>query len=207
MRFKLSLKQAWTGLVLFVVIVPVSILMTWYGWQLYDDQLRSELLIKHLENELVVDRIESEIKRFKTLLKNKSDPLALLVDKTENPDALKNINTMLNFIVEREVAIEEVMILSREADVIAAIDPGMNAMGDRLLSGGELQSLGTHWGFDKAHEYPEIVIPLMGRDYIGVPKEHEGSFYFIISTSIGEPAKAVLSEKIKLYKLWASNVP
>ena len=39
MKSALSLKQSWTALILFAVIVPVLTVMAWYGNRLYDEQL------------------------------------------------------------------------------------------------------------------------------------------------------------------------
>ena len=68
-------------------------------------------------NEVLRNQIESEIKRFKTLLVNKSDPLSFLLSKKGNKSALRDINGLLRNIVIREGAIHEAMILSRKADV------------------------------------------------------------------------------------------
>jgi len=204
-KISFSLKQTWTILIMFAVIAPVAIVMAWYGQQLYDNRLNSALTIERQGNELLRNKIEAEIKRLKTLLQNKSDPLSLLIDGADNPDTLKDINKLLRFIVEREQAIREVMILSRQADVIAAIDPDVGITGDKLLSAEELRSVALHWGFDKKVEYPEVVIPLMGRDYIGSPKKHEDFIAIDIAIPIGHPAKAVLIALINVDNLWPAN--
>jgi len=198
----ISLRQVWTILVLFISIVPVILMMSWYGQQLYSNQLSSALAIERQANALLRYQIESEIKRFKTLLKNKSDPLSLLVDKKDEPGALSDISALLKFIVDREPAIHEVMILSPQADVIAVIDPGIDMEGDRLLSTKEKQLALQHWGLAGPYEYPETVIPLLGREYLGSPRKHEGVMAFSMAVPIGYPAKAVLLVLINIDRLW-----
>jgi len=203
---KLSLKQAWMALILFAVMVPVITVMIWYGLHLYNKQLSSALVIERLTNELLRNQIEAEVERLKTLLRNKSDPLTLLINQSENPNNLKDINTLISIIVTRERAIHEVMVLSRQGNVIAAVDPAIGVMGSRLLSVDELQAVALHWGFDSKQAFPEIVIPLMGREYVGSPKKHEGFQGFSVAIPIGRPANAILLALIDVDKLWLAGL-
>ncbi len=206
MKLSLSIKQAWIALILFAVIVPTTVVMTWYGHHLYNDQLNHALIVERKANEALRDQIESEVKRLKTLLKNKSDPLSFLVDKPNDPEALKNINSLLRFIVEREPAVNGVIILSTQADVIAVVEPELGLLGDKLLSANALKTAGIHWGFDKALEHPEVVIPSLGRTYIGSPVHHEDNFTFVIAVPVGQPAKAVLIAEFNVEKLWPADI-
>ena len=201
MKLSLSLKQAWIALILFAVIAPATVVMTWYGHHLYNDQLNHALIIERKANEALRDQIEAEVKRLKTLLKNKSDPLSFLVDKPNNPEALKNINTLLRLIVEREPAVNGVIILSTQAEVIAVVEPGLDLLGDKLLSANTLKMAGIHWGFEKDLEYPEVVIPSLGRTYISSVVHHEDQFSFVIAVPVGRPAKAVLIAEFNVEKL------
>ncbi|MEE8365589.1 MAG: EAL domain-containing protein [Gammaproteobacteria bacterium] len=203
MQFKVSLKQAWTALILFAGIVPVTIVAIWYGQLIYQNDLNSVLALERHANEMLRDDIESEIKRINTLLRNKSYPLSSLIDHTYDPDALASMNTLLKIMVEREPAIQEAIILSTQSDVITVVDPSIGIMGDRLASDEELQLAEKHWQFgNKDDHYPEVVIPLMGRDYIGSPKVHVGSITFSMAVPIGKPAKAVLIAKVHAHKIW-----
>ncbi len=193
MRLKISLKQAWIGLILIVGVVPVAVVAIWYGQQIYQIKLGRALDSERHASELLRSRIENEIKRYKTLLKNKSDPLAILVGRTGDPDAQMAMNSLLKFIMVREAAIHEVMILSPQAHVITAIDPSINVTGDRLATSEELKQIKAHLGFTSmASSYPEVVIPSKGRDYIGALRVHQGDDVFSMAVPIGEPAKAVL---------------
>ncbi len=203
MQFKVSLKQAWTALILFAGIVPVTVVAIWYGQQIYQNDLNSVLALERHANEMLRDDIESEIKRINTLLRNKSYPLSSLIDHTYDSDALTSMNTLLKILVEREPAIQEAIILSTKSDVIAVVDPSIGIMGDRLASDEELQLAETHWQFgNKDDSYPEVVIPLMGRDYIGSPRTHEGSIVFSMAVPIGKPVKAVLIAMVYARKIW-----
>lgn len=209
MKIRLSLNQTWIALVLFAVIVPVTFLMFWSGQQLYNKQLSSALIIERQSNELLRVQIESELIRLKTLLRNKSDPLSLMLDKTDNQDVLTDINTLLEIIVKREQAVHEAIILSRQSEVIAVIDPDMGAKGDNLLSVEELKKIAAHWEFYSNYESPEVVIPSMGRDYLGSPLKHtnfpKDIFVFSIAIPIGKPAKAVLIALIDVSKFWSAS--
>ena len=204
-RSRFSLTQIWTALLLFSVIVPVSSVMIWYDINSYKSQLDNALTIERQANELISSQIESEIRRFKTLLKNKSDPLSLLVDKADKPGTLNQINTLLKPIVEREIAIHEVMILSTQAKVVTDIDPGMRIFGEQLLSTAELEAVAKRAGFDAKTEIPEVVIPSLGRTYIGTPRIHDNKFAFSIAVPIGTPTQAVLVAIVDVGKLWLAD--
>ena len=114
MKFKMSLKQTWTALILFTGIMPVIIVSIWSGQQIYQNELDSALTIERHTNEMLRSQIESELKRYKTLLKNKSDPLSSLVAHPHTPDALMDMNALLRLIPEREDAIHEIIIISTQ---------------------------------------------------------------------------------------------
>ncbi len=193
MRLKISLKQAWTALILIVGLVPVAVVATWYGQQIYQVKLGRALDLERHANELQVSRIENEIERFKTLLQNKSDPLAILVERVGDPDAIMAMNKLLKFILVRESAIHEVMILSPQAHIITAINPGIGVSGDRLATSEELTLIKAHLGLTTTDgNYPEVVIASKGRDYIGPIRMHQGVNVFSMAVPVGEPAKAVL---------------
>lgn len=206
MKLSLSLKQAWTAIVLLAVIVPVIVVMVLYSSTMYTHQLNSALTQERLANEQLRNQIESEVRRFKSLLSNKSDSLAFLIDKLNNSDALEEMNASLALMVEREQAVNEVMVFSTQGDVIAAIDPALGLTGDRILSVDELQLVASSWGFESSYEHPEVVIPTLGRDYTGAPRKHNESIAFSMATPIGNPAKAVLVAIIDVGKLWLANV-
>lgn len=192
MNIQLSLKQIWTSIVLLAVILPISIVMLWYGLTLYNHQLKSALTIEQLANERVKNEIEAEIKRYQTLLKNKSDPLSYLISHSDNSKNIKSINLLLSRIVEREKAVHGVMLLSSQGGLIAAIDHGIDFNGERELSKVEKNKLLQHWRFSELTEQAEFIIPSLGRNYISALKQHEGEKTFMMAAPVSNPVVGVL---------------
>ncbi len=205
MNSGLALKQIWVALILFAVIVPTIFVMYWCGSHLYDSQLSHAMKIEQKTNEALRDQIEFEVKRFKTMLINKSNLLSLLLDRKDDPQALREINGLIKNVVEREPTINGVMVLSRHADVMAVVETELNLKGNKLLSADALHEAGIHWGFDKSNEYPEVVIPSLGRTYIGSPEIHAGRFVFKMAVPVGQPVKAILIGEFEVEKLWSAN--
>ena len=192
MNIQLSLKQIWTSIVLLAVILPISIVMLWYGLTLYNHQLKSALTIEQLANERVKNEIEAEIKRYQTLLKNKSDLLSYLISHSDNSKNIKSINLLLSRIVEREKAVHGVMLLSSQGGLIAAIDHGIDFNGERELSKVEKNKLLQHWRFSELTEQAEFIIPSLGRNYISALKQHEGEKTFMMAAPVSNPVVGVL---------------
>ena len=202
MPFNISLRQIWIVLILFAVLVPAIVVSGWYGRQIYSDGVINALKLEHYANELLRSRIEAEGRRLKTLLKNSSVYLSQLIDKKDNPHELKKINGRLSDIVERETAIHEIIILSTQSEVIAVIDPGIGINGEMPTTTEQLQTARLHWNFGELKDYPEIVIPSLGRDYVGSPVRHEGDIAFTMAVPVGQPVKAILVALINVDKLW-----
>jgi len=192
MKLNLSLKQIWTSIVLLAVILPVSIVMLWYGLTLYNHELKSALTIEQLGNEHLRDQIESEINRFKTLLKNKSDPLSFLASAPDSPENIIKINHLLLKITERESAVHGVMLLSSKGNVITAIDHGIGYIGEKKLSDKEKNDVVHHWGFNDITNQPEFIIPSLGRDYISSLNYHKGETIFMMAVPVAKPVEAIL---------------
>ncbi len=192
MQFKISLKKAWALLILLTGIVPATVVVSWYGQKIFDNEVSAALAAERYANKLLRSQIESEIKRYKTLLRNKSDPLSILLDNAEDPISLMGMNELLSAFVKREPAIHEAMIVSNQGKTITAVDPSMGLLGDRLVTKAELQRIDAYWVADVTHNQPEVAIATMGRDYIGSPTMHEGAVTFSMAVPIGKPAKAVL---------------
>ena len=84
MKFNYSLKQSWTFIVLFAVLVPAITVMSWYAITTYQQRLHQALTIEYYKNIGLRNQIESETQRFKTLIKNKSDAFSFLVKKHDS---------------------------------------------------------------------------------------------------------------------------
>jgi len=201
MKSGLSLIQAWTALILFAVIVPVTAIMFWYAQHLYSDQLNKALEIERYHNAVYVDHIESEIKRYKTLLRNKSDPLSFLVENNPAPKALSQINTLLGLITSREKAINEVMIISEQGNVIAAINPELSIRGKTNLSSKELQMAAMRADFDRHNKPLLLTQALLGKVTSSSIQTPDGKYAITMSVPIGSPAIAALVAIIDIDKL------
>ena len=205
MRLHLSLKQAWLALVLFAGLAPVTAAAVWFGWQIYQEELHNSLAIERKANEALRNQIVSEVKRLKTLLAIKSDTLDTLIKNTGNVSNLDAINAMLRDIVSREKAIHEVMLLSSDVRVISAIDNEIGLNGTAKLSSAEKQAIILHFGLNNPRDVPEVVIPSMGRSYIGAPKFHEGNIVFSMAIPVGDPVRAIIAVLVHVDELWQDN--
>lgn len=192
MKVNMSLKQIWASIVLVSVVLPVSIVMLWYALTLYNYEIKSALTIEQLSNEHLRDQIESEIRRFKTLLKNKSDPLPFLVSTPDNPKNINQIDSLLLKITEREPAVHGVILLSSKGDIITAIDHGIGFTGKKALSLKEKKHVVQHWGFDDITNQPEFIIPSLGRIYISSLIHHKDETVFMMAVPVASPVMAIL---------------
>ena len=167
-------------LILFAIVVPVTTVTVWFGLSSYKQQLNSALHIERLANEASRNQVESELARLKAVLYSESDPLSFLLENKSGPEAIKNINTLLTLVIEREHAIREILILSKDGDVITGVDPAIAIPAGELLTASEASEFAQHWGLHNYNMVPEVVIPLSGRDYLGSPKSHEDYLYPIM---------------------------
>ncbi len=201
MRANLSLRQAWTSLILIILIVPTSIVMYWFGTTLYTSQLQNALVVEEQANQILGNHIEAEVLRLKSVLRNKTDLIDALMRGNQSLKTTKEITYYLDLIAERESVVREIMIFDKSSKVIAAIYHGVGISANHNLSLDKLQGIKEHIGFSENVKHPELVIPLMGRDYISAPKMHEDFMSFVISIPIGLPVKAVLLAVIEIAPL------
>lgn len=193
MTFNISLRQAWTSLILLAGLVPVSFVAVWYGQQIYHNELNHALASERHANELLKTDIEAEVKRFATMLRNKSDPISAYLERPDAQQTREQMNKMLSIILEREPAIHESLIMSPASEVIAAVEPTLGIGINRVATDDELRVIAAHWAVRaEVDNYPEVTVPLTGSDYIGMPAIHDGIVTFSMSVPIGVPTKAVL---------------
>ena len=205
MPLHLSLKQSWTLIALFVVIIPITIFGGISGSIMFKQQLREALVSVRHANTTLQFKIDSEIESHKALLKNQSEALSHLLKDIDSPDALSQIYSLLARIDAQKPAIHEVLILSPHAQIIAVVDQTMEMNGDHPLSPKELHAAAVRAGFNTEHEIPEIVIPQAGKVYIGSPHEHDNIIAFTIAVPIGSPTKATLIAFIEVEELLRSR--
>ena len=101
MKFKVSLKRLSLFIIVFSALVPVLVVMLWYGQAVYNHELNDALLKEQYINEISKVKIESEVKRFQTLLTNKSDPLSIHLDESGDPETLMQIKLKINGLISQ----------------------------------------------------------------------------------------------------------
>ncbi len=200
MQIRLSLKQIWTLIVLVAVIVPVTIVMIWYSSTMYKFNLNSALIIERQANEYLKNQIESEIGRFKTLIKSKSDSLPLLIDTLDNKERLKQINRLLSFMVERESAINCAVLLDLKGQIIAAIDSSTGLYRDKKLSDEEKYFISERLGFNDDLQLSEVLVQSVNKDYISSLIHYKDKIVFKIAVAVEKPARAILVIEIDAEK-------
>jgi diguanylate cyclase (GGDEF)-like protein/PAS domain S-box-containing protein len=206
MHFQLSLKRAWTALVMFAVIVPFTFVLTWYGMEIYQKSLAEALLKASHTNELLGAQIEAELNRFKTLLENKSDPLVKLIDTAEPAKNVLDMNRYLTVILEREPLISHVSIISASGKYITSANPFNEENGNKITSYQEIVSVIQGQIFLGTNSAPELAIPLADRVYIGTSRTHKDAVTLIVSVPIGKPAKGVLLALIRVDEIWLNKM-
>ncbi|MBV1870591.1 MAG: PAS domain S-box protein [Gammaproteobacteria bacterium] len=200
-----SLKQLWVYICLVAVVIPMLTLGGWFGFTMFQHRLAQALSDEHHANTFLQLEIDSELRHYKTLLENKSDPLSFLLDNAANPRALQQINELLKYIIEREPAIHEVIILSPQAKTIAVIKQEKVHPKADLMPHTALPSVDWLADINPKYESPEVVIPLSGRTYVGTTTAHNDTITFSIAVPVGRPSKAILIALIDVKKLWQSR--
>lgn len=207
MKFNLSLKQSWTLIILFAVLVPVIIVVIWYGLTTYRLQLENALEIERQANETLKIQIESEVRRYKTLLRNKSDAISISLDESNTILRLKKVNKLVRAIVGREDAIHEAMILSPQSEVISIFDPNVGLVSDSVLTEEQSRLAKLHWGMEDDTDHPAFIIPSLGREYIGTPAKYEKIIAYTMAVPIGtSPVKGILLILVDVNKLWPDDL-
>jgi len=196
MKLNLSLKQTWTFIVLSSVIVPVVIVMVWYGTTMYTNELNNALSQELDRNRFLQLHIESEVSRLKTLLKNKSDPLDFLVKQPHSDEVLTRISSLLKLIVTREPAIQAAILFTIDSDIISAYDPAEIYNINKALSARQKEYIAKLWGFSYTKDYPELIIPSLGRTYIGPVIHSQNKRILKISVPVSNPVNAILAIEI-----------
>lgn len=205
MRKRLSLKVMLITLIILVGILPSVILMSLY-WT-FEHKYRLDIALSEElhSNEMIQQNLEKEVKRYVTLLQNKSDPIAFSLSRVKDNDLIPKL---LKIILEREAAIHGLLLISVDGDIIAAEERGFNH-GEPLIKENENavnKWLKNHWNIsrEKNSLSPELLIPQHGRIYIGGTSFREGEHRFVIAIPVGDTEKtdAILLAEIEVSNLW-----
>lgn len=205
MSRQVSIKKAWTALIVVVGILPAIILLSLSGLQNFDRRLNESMWRENAFNRELKESIQGEIKRYITLLQNKSDPLAYALSNKED-NAL--IAELIEKILHREPTIHGLLLVSKNDQVISSHDRALDKVYtlNKPATMNDSQWLKLHWGLEVEQTYrsPDLVIPLHGRTYIGPSHPHEDEETFNIAVPVGgfgQP-EAILIAEIDIASLW-----
>src|SRR3972149_3807151 len=100
MKFMLSLKYSWYGLIGLVGLVPTLIILVLVVIKLHSAFLESALLKETRFNEVAAIHVENEVSRLITILNHESDPIAYTLERDKDL-----LNDLLRSIMRRAEAI------------------------------------------------------------------------------------------------------
>ena len=202
-----SLRMAWTAIIVAVVLLPVLILLPWYGVNSYQSEVKHSLTQEKLLNQNLARVIEYETKHIIDILKNKSDPIGLDIANQRDDEFIKILTRL---IIEREKTIHGLILVKNNGEVLAAYDN--NHEKSTFIpsrKGYENSEYITHWGLKWAKENrsPEFVITLQGRQYISPVKRHENRYMFDIAVPVMHKNKVLASlvAEIDVSKIWTKR--
>ena len=200
-----SLRMAWVAIIVAVILLPVLILLPWYGINSYQSKVNGSLTYEKLLNDNLAKVIEYETKHIIDILKNKSEPIGYEV-ANEHDDGL--IETLTRLILEQEEAIQGIILVRNDGEVLAAYDDNGHER-DIFIpvrKGYENKDYITHWRleWDKDIRSPELVITFEGRQYISPVKQHENRYVFNIAVPVAHKGKVYASmvAEVDINKLW-----
>ena len=202
-----SLRMAWTAIIVAVVLLPVMILLPWYGINSYKNEVENSLIEENLLNQNLAKVIEYETKHIINILQNKSDPIGLEIADKHDDGLIKKLTRL---IVEREKTIHGLILVKNDGEVLAAYDNNHEESTFVPKRKGYRNSeYITHWGleWDKETRSPEFVITFQGRQYISPVKRHENRYMFDIAVPVMHKNKVLASlvAEIDVSKLWAKR--
>ncbi len=177
----------------------MALLLPWIVYKSHSLMLESAIQREDLHMDRIKDEVQNGTTRLITLLKNKSDPMFYTLERDRDIDLLLQL---LTAILSREKSILFVSIIDTKGRLIAGLgrDP-INGRFKKILPPEELSK------YEFRPESPTVVIPSMGRNYIGSPRMHEGKLSFDIAVPVGkrESPAGVLLASVNVEELWSET--
>ena len=194
MKFSLSIRDAWYGLILLVAFLPFAIILVWGGLVFNDILLDESLQKEKVLQELIQSNVIQEVSRLTTMLENKSDPMAYTMAHGQDEVLLLEL---LKKVLGRESAIHVLLLLKPDGQFIA----GREAYDEDLTT---KFALDEHWNGLTEISDDVLSVPLRGDIYIGTTDHHaEGMFFTIAVPVVGEgKVDAILMAEIDANILW-----
>ncbi len=187
----ISLKAAWNALVVLLMLVPTLSLGAWGLNKAYHALLFNATLHEKLVNAALAHKIDTDVERMLTVLRNKTDAFDYLLKQ----HASKPIDDLLALILQREPNIVALHLISRNGGLLAQASshPGQPAPLDHPIT--------------LAAGLPELLQPLAGAEYIGEETAHDGRHFFHVGIPVGADShpQAVLLATVNMEGLWENN--
>ncbi|MCK5002072.1 MAG: EAL domain-containing protein [Gammaproteobacteria bacterium] len=196
MRFSLSIKEAWYGLILLVVLIPFVVLLGWGGLVFHDILLERSLQQEQVVQEMVHRSVQQEVLRLTTMLENKSDPMAYTLSH-EQDEAL--LNELLKKVLSRESSIHALLLLKPDGGLIAGREFYNTDKTDII-------DIKKHWDFTSPAHKAKLAIPMQGKVYIGSTEHHLEGVFFSIAVPVGSIEKplGVLLAEMDANIMWST---
>src|SRR3989304_7801845 len=200
MKFKISLKYSWYGLIGLVGLLPTVIILVLVVLKLHSAFLESALLKETRYNEVAAIHVENEVSRLITILNQESDSIAYTLERDKNKHLL---NELLSSIMRRAEAINTLLILGADGGIIASFD---RFRSDRFIENYQWL-LSNDLIPDKLSA--TFAIPMHGRTYIGPTTNYAGFQLFDVVLPVGplEQPTGVLLAKVNATILWQALEP
>lgn len=165
MKINIPLEAALFTIVLLASVGPMAATAPWVWQRAQNLLLESSLEKEAMRNKVLKNAIVYKAEEILRTLKNKSDPLAFITDSAHT-------KTLLEAIMDKEELIDVVMLLDREASVVAKASSEPAVLHD---DDNEHKEFFDIWG--------QIV--LTGRPYISPTKLDHGVWHFCVAVPVG----------------------
>lgn len=166
MKINIPLEAALFTIVLLASVGPLVATAPWVWQRAQNLLLESSLEKTAIRNKVLKNAIAYKAEEILRTLKNKSDPLAFITDRAHT-------KALLEAIMEKEELLDVVMLLDREAFVVAKAFAEPAVLHDVNNEHKEFINKGLH----------QIV--LSGRTYISPTKLDHGPWHFCVAVPVG----------------------
>lgn len=157
---KIPLRTAWYGLVILASMLPAIVLSPWLYQQAHRLLLDRAMLREKMFHQAIALRLQLEVARLISVLRNKSDPVAYFVSQHRGIDFMRKL---LKKIDQRELLVNTTTIYDRHANIIL------------------FQHRGEHTSALISRVSPAFVIPMHKKVFISSPYLSGKHLEFLVS--------------------------
>ncbi|MDH5612471.1 MAG: EAL domain-containing protein [Gammaproteobacteria bacterium] len=195
MRAIYSIKDAWHGLIVLVAFLPLIVLLIWVGIVVHNILLENALRQEKITQDLVHSSVRQEVSRLKTMMVNKSDPMAYILSSKKDDALLSNLLTR---VLKREPSIHLLVLLDAQGRVISGQE-------NYAINGSKILAISPHLeGISSLSD--KLMIPLKGKVYVGSSGIHPEGVFITIAVPVPDANKtrAVLLAEVDANSLLSS---